>query len=237
MPSELQLEQQGYASEAVEFIGAEEELDLGLGLLAVLEGAGEGLDELDDAGGVEAFAVVAGHTDEKRLDEREVHGQDAMLGFGIGLVFLKIGVSVARMGKGILVLEDVVDEIVFEDVRVPVHERLKVEAVGVGVGDEDVLLAGRGIAVESGFEVLNTLEEARRDGGLGESGAEELHDQLELLGRLRLDIIHQRAEALEGGDAGAIGEHVGYGGGIRFGPIGDGPGSAEGFESAGEDAQ
>ena len=70
---------------------------------------------------------------------------------------------------------------------------------------DHVVLAGGGIAAEARFEVLDTFEEARWDRGLRETGAEEFHDQLELLRGLRLDVVHERAEPLEGGDAGAVG--------------------------------
>jgi len=203
----------------------------------VLEGAGEGLDQLDDVGGVEGFAIVAGDTDQKRLDQGEVDAKDEVLDFSIGLVFLEVGIPVALVGKGGVILEDVIGEVVFENVRMAVHEGLKVEAVCVPEGGKDVLLAGGGGAAEPGFEVLDTLQEARRDGGLREAVAEELHDELELLGGLRVDVVHERAEALQSGDTGAVSEHVGYRGGIRFGPVGDGAGSTERFKAASQDAE
>lgn len=203
----------------------------------MLEGTAERLDEFDDVGGVEGLAVVAGYSYEKRLNEGKVDGEDEVLGFGIWLVLLEIGITVAGVGEGVVILEDVVGDVVFEDVGVAAHEWLQVEAVGVSIGGEDVLLAGGSVAAEAGFKVLDALEEPGRDGRLGEAAAEQLHDELELLGGFRLDLVHEGAEALECGDAGAVGEHVGNGGGVGLRPVGDGAGSTEGFEAASEDAE
>lgn len=59
-----------------------------------------------------------------------------------------------------------------------------------------------------------------------------MHDELEMLGRLRLHVVHQGTQALKGGDASAIGEHVGYGGGVGFRPVRDSASAAEGFQTA-----
>ena len=131
-----------------------------MGFLAVLEGAGEGLDELDDVDGVEGLAVVASDSDEDSLDQGEMDAKDEVLDFGVGLVLLEVWVAVAGLGEWGVILEDVIDEVVFKDMRMAVHERLKVEAAGICEGGEDVLLAVGGVALEAGFEVLDTLEEA-----------------------------------------------------------------------------
>jgi hypothetical protein len=50
----------------------------------VLDGFGEALDELDDVGDVEGFAVVRGHSDEERLGKRGEDAEERVLVLGIG---------------------------------------------------------------------------------------------------------------------------------------------------------
>jgi hypothetical protein len=127
---------------------------------AVLDGAGEALDELDHVRQAELFSVMRGHADEHGLGERGEDAEKRVFGLGIGFGVWQQREAQGTATEGKAVLEDVVDDVVFDDLRLLVEEAME-ETFAGGVGFEDLLFGARGGGAEALLEVVDALDEPR----------------------------------------------------------------------------
>lgn len=133
----------------------------------------ERLNQPDHMVGGEAFPMVRGEAHQERLGERKMRDQRQVL---FGRRFQ--GSSVTRASERVSVFEDVVDQEVPDQLRVPVEQRAGVMAVGAleGVGDLRVCKSrgALGFASKAGLEALDQGEEGRGHWHFGEADANDL---------------------------------------------------------------